>query len=99
MLLFHKYPQYKIYETVNEVVHHIDGDRSNNELSNLYVFRNSGDHYDYHRTVRRWSIGLGGKNSKEKLEYLKSFPDLFSNLDELKDLNERGLALSNYLDD
>lgn len=98
-LLFIKYSQYKIYEELNEVVHHIDGNRDNNELSNFYVFRNNAHHIEYHRQIKRWAIGLSGKTLKEKIEYLKTFPDLFSNLDELKNLNERGLALSYYIDD
>jgi hypothetical protein len=31
------------------VVHHIDGDNDNNELSNLMVFKNQGDHNRWHR--------------------------------------------------
>lgn len=31
MKLFTKHPEYKFSEDVEEVVHHIDGDRSNNE--------------------------------------------------------------------
>ena len=92
-------PGYKFCDEIEEVVHHIDGDRKNNELSNLYVFRNNGEHTNYHLKIRNWAIGLCGKNFKEKVEYLKTFPDLISNLDELKNLHERGLSLSHYMDD
>jgi len=97
-LLFTKYPEYKFCENVDEVVHHIDGDRSNNELSNLYVFRNNNRHTNYHLKVKNWASGLCGKSYEEKIEYLKSFPDIHSNLDELKELHERGGTLNYYLD-
>lgn len=93
------YPEYRFCEEVEEAVHHIDGDRTNNDLSNLYVFRNNREHFNYHLKIKNWAIGLCGKNFKEKVEYLKTFPDLISNLDELKDLHERGLSLSHYMDD
>lgn len=98
MSLFMKHPEYKFREDVEEVIHHIDGDRSNNELSNLYVFRNHSEHMDFHLKVRNWSIGLCGKTLEGKIEYLKTFPDLVSNLDELKELNERGSTLSYYME-
>lgn len=39
------------YHTLNidEVVHHIDGDQSNNRLENLMVFASQADHIRYHR--------------------------------------------------
>lgn len=33
---------------VNEVVHHIDGDKANNSPENLIVFRSDSDHNTYH---------------------------------------------------
>lgn len=33
-----------------EVVHHIDENRSNNNIENLWVFRTQADHYRYHET-------------------------------------------------
>ena len=33
----------------DNVVHHVDGDQSNNELSNLMVFENPKDHLRHHR--------------------------------------------------
>lgn len=93
------YPEYRFYETIFEIVHHINGDPSDNRLENLYVFKNNGDHMDYHRTIARWSKFLGGKSLKDKIEYLKTFPDLESNLDKLKEMNEKGLTISHYWDD
>ncbi len=37
----------------DEVVHHIDSDKLNNEISNLYLFTKR-EHDDYHR-MRRWN--------------------------------------------
>lgn len=36
-----------------EVVHHIDGNPSNNNLSNLKLFANNGEHRKYHGEQRR----------------------------------------------
>jgi hypothetical protein len=40
-----------LYHTLRpgEVVHHIDGDQSNNKLENLMVFASAADHVRYHR--------------------------------------------------
>ncbi len=35
-----------------EVVHHIDFDKSNNELSNLHLFENQSNHMDYHKFLK-----------------------------------------------
>jgi hypothetical protein len=35
-----------------EVVHHIDGDRSNNNIDNLMLFKNVGEHTSYHHKLR-----------------------------------------------
>jgi len=92
-------PNFRFYNTIFEIVHHINGDPLDNQLENLYVFKNNGEHIDYHRKIARWSKQLGGKSMKDKIEYLKTFPDLKSNLDELKELNEKGLTVSHYWDD
>lgn len=34
-----------------EIVHHVDGDRSNNDPSNLLVFRTAGDHNVHHSKI------------------------------------------------
>lgn len=39
----------------DEVVHHIDGDRRNNDPENIVVLRNQGDHARLHHTGRRKS--------------------------------------------
>lgn len=36
-----------------EVVHHIDGDKTNNNLSNLMLFPNNADHQRYHAKQKR----------------------------------------------
>ena len=41
------------------VVHHVDGDSRNNDISNLWVFRNQADHMSYHRTGRSKPIFKG----------------------------------------
>lgn len=44
------------------VVHHADGDCSNNNPGNLYVFATASDHHLYHRTdleVPAYSVGRG----------------------------------------
>jgi len=97
-LMFTKYPEYKFCSEVDEVVHHIDADRSNNDLSNLYMFRNNRQHTDYHLKVKNWANGLCGKSYEDKVECLKSFPDLHFNLDKFKELHEKGLTLSYYLE-
>lgn len=93
------YPEYRFYDTIFEIVHHINGDPTDNRLENLYVFKNNGEHTDYHRKLYHWAKFLGGKSPKDKIEYLKTFPDLESNLYELKELNEKGCTISHYWDD
>jgi hypothetical protein len=41
-----KYLKRPLYK--NEVVHHIDGDTSNNRISNLQLFKNNGEHIRFH---------------------------------------------------
>lgn len=36
-----------------EVVHHIDGDKTNNNLSNLMLFPNNAEHRRYHAKQKR----------------------------------------------
>ena len=47
--------------TTEEVVHHIDENRSNNDFSNLMVFKTKSDHTRFHQT---------GKLKKEKDYYI-----------------------------
>jgi len=35
-----------------EVVHHIDGDRANNAISNLMLFPNDSEHHKYHGELK-----------------------------------------------
>jgi len=39
--------------TKKEVIHHIDGDVSNNSIDNLMLFACNGDHTRYHKEQRR----------------------------------------------
>ena len=39
--------------TKEEVVHHIDGDRKNNQISNLMLFKNNSEHIKHHAKLRR----------------------------------------------
>ena len=91
-----KYPEYKLTFDIDEQVHHINGNECDNRLENLYVFMNRAKHTDYHLELRNWSIGLCGLNRDEKIKYLDTFPELVSNLDEIKDISEVGMI--NYYD-
>lgn len=42
-----------------EVVHHIDNDKQNNKIENLYLFRHQSAHQRWHRFLRRH--GLDGE--------------------------------------
>lgn len=35
------------------VIHHVDGNGLNNELTNLMVFKNNADHLRFHKHLRR----------------------------------------------
>lgn len=39
--------------TKEEVVHHIDGNRKNNDISNLMLFENNSEHIKHHAKLRR----------------------------------------------
>lgn len=95
-IMLFKYPEYKFCNEVYEAVHHINGNPTDNRLENLYVFRNVGEHNHYHHKIRDWSIKLGGKTLEERIEYLKSFPELKSNLNELKELHQKGSTMTYY---
>jgi hypothetical protein len=47
-----------------EVVHHIDGDRSNNVVGNLMLFSNGGQHIHYHRRSAKKSQSGGDQHGK-----------------------------------
>ncbi len=40
------------YLTQEEIIHHIDGNKSNNKPSNLWVFKNRSDHTKHHEMMR-----------------------------------------------
>lgn len=41
------------YVTKEEVVHHIDGNKSNNSISNLMLFKNDSEHRKFHHKMSR----------------------------------------------
>lgn len=41
------------YLKKGEVVHHIDGNRMNNSIKNLKLFKNNGKHISFHHKIRR----------------------------------------------
>lgn len=41
-----------------EMVHHIDGDKTNNRLSNLYVCSSDSEHQSIHKQLEQLSMGL-----------------------------------------
>lgn len=47
---------HKLYP--EEVVHHIDGDILNNDINNLEVFPNRGEHYKYHKKSEKKTLGI-----------------------------------------
>jgi len=49
----------------NEVVHHIDGDKANNKLSNLMLFPNRSAHTKYH--FQHGDLELKSGKNKKKL--------------------------------
>ncbi len=49
-----------------EIVHHIDGDKSNNDINNLMLFPTKGAHTKFHYEERGWLIA--GKNKKKLIE-------------------------------
>lgn len=46
--------------TLDEVVHHIDKDRSNNKIENLALFPSDNEHMWFHRMVEEWGFYLCG---------------------------------------
>jgi len=44
------------YLLPKEVIHHIDGNKENNDIKNLMLFANSGEHRKYHNILRKQKI-------------------------------------------
>lgn len=42
----------------NEIIHHIDGDKLNNDLSNLYICNSMSEHRDMHNSLENVSMTL-----------------------------------------
>jgi hypothetical protein len=47
--------------TEDEVVHHIDGDRTSNTPDNLYIFPDRRSHNKYHAYIDRWALRQVGR--------------------------------------
>jgi len=76
-------------EIIDEVVHHIDGDKTNDKLENLYVFKNRFCHDEFHQKIKLFEKELRKcKNDEERLKLIKEYPVITSNLDELKERSE-----------
>lgn len=53
--------------THKEVIHHLDGDWTNNNLDNLHMFTSHKEHMIYHRKLIRWiRIELGINKTKKQ---------------------------------
>lgn len=65
------------YLKKSEVIHHKDGNKSNNKLSNLKLFGSSGEHISYEQKILLFSKQLIWGNLKPKLkkELQKLFKD------------------------
>lgn len=68
----------------NEIVHHIDGNPNNNSFDNIFVFESQGEHVRYHKRVMRWSMLMNSMNAVQRVNHLKSFPHLVSNLNKVR---------------
>jgi len=44
------------YLLPEEVVHHIDGDKNNNDIENLMLFKNGGEHSKHHARLRKMGM-------------------------------------------
>lgn len=44
------------YLKYGEVVHHIDGDRQNNNIDNLMLFNNHSEHIKFHTKIKQFGI-------------------------------------------
>ena len=61
----------KYHDLTDKLVHHIDGDRSNNHPGNLVVMDRK-EHYHIHGTMGGWK----GNNSKKPRLSIKTLDDL-----------------------
>jgi len=53
-----------------ETVHHIDGDKTNNDPNNIYIFKTGSDHAQAHKSLRKLSYELV-KKGIIKFDYIK----------------------------
>ena len=44
------------YLTESEVVHHIDEDKSNNEIENLMLFKSQREHSSFHIKIKKFGL-------------------------------------------
>lgn len=57
---------------VSEVVHHIDGDKTNNDISNIIVFKSNSDHSRFHKGNLNNENICTNENSDYSIDYSKS---------------------------
>lgn len=43
---------------IGSIIHHIDGDGTNNDISNLYLCKNRAEHKELHRVLRNIKAGV-----------------------------------------
>jgi hypothetical protein len=79
----------------SEVVHHIDGDKSNNDINNLELFPSKGAHAKHH--FDNGDYNLIGGNNKKKLENGRLRCSKCNELKELTEFETRKIAHLNVL--
>ncbi len=75
----------------NEVVHHIDHDRTNNEPENLMIFQSHAEHNDYHKAELRSNLPEGHKKCP-RCGIVKSLDGFYKH-------NRRGYGVSSHCKD
>jgi len=87
LLNTNKYDHIVFNSNIQETTHHINRNTEDNRIENLYIFRTSGDHSSYHQKIRSWANDLLSLSYEERVKHLKTFPDVKSNIDEIKQMN------------
>jgi len=64
----------KIYLDRGKIVHHINWDRGDNNIDNLYLFKNQKEHSKYHRFLEKCVYGMINYHFKTKeKDYIKNY--------------------------
>ena len=61
----------KRYVQLPEVVHHIDGNKNNNNIDNLMLFPNNAAHIKYHKQIRMETNKRRSKKDSDKTKLVK----------------------------